>query len=103
MSSDSSLIPSKKGYYPLCFNKDVFSLDTFKVDAFIADCRKRVPLESVLADLKEYSQSLDGELLELINKDYADFVNLSSHLVGLEKIISDVRRPLLDVEEKVLV
>lgn len=34
------------------------------------------------------------ELVELINKDYADFVNLSANLVGLDRAIAGIREPL---------
>lgn len=91
------------GYQPTCFSKDSFNRSDFKVDAFISDCKSRVPLESVLNDLKDYSNSLDNELLELINKDYADFVNLSSNLVGIDRILNDLRRPLQNIKEEITV
>ena len=31
---------------------------------------------------------------DLINKDYPDFVNLSTNLVDLEKVINDLKTPL---------
>eukprot|EP01114_Cavostelium_apophysatum_P023937 TRINITY_DN9192_c0_g1_i1.p1 TRINITY_DN9192_c0_g1~~TRINITY_DN9192_c0_g1_i1.p1 ORF type:complete len:750 (+),score=180.22 TRINITY_DN9192_c0_g1_i1:104-2353(+) len=89
------------GYQPLCFSKDSFTQEFFKVDAFINDCKTRVPLESVLNDLKEYSVSLDNELLELINKDYADFVNLSSNLVGIDRTVNDLRKPLFAMKDDI--
>lgn len=60
-------------------------------------------MESVLADLQEYTRTLDSELLELINKDYADFVNLSSNLVGLDKVLNDLRKPLFSFKDEILV
>ena len=79
---------------PLCFNKEAFVKDDFSVDTFIADCRRRVPLESVLVDLRHYASSLENDLVELINKDYADFVNLSANLSGIDKVIENLRAPL---------
>lgn len=100
-SFSSSSFSASTSYQPLCFSKDVFAKENFNVDAFIADCRKRVPLESVLHDLKEYANSLDNELIELINKDYTDFVNLSSNLVGIDKVLNDLRTPLLTIQKEV--
>ena len=34
-------------------------------------------------------------MIELINEDYADFVNLSTNLVGLDKCILRLKEPLL--------
>eukprot|EP01112_Ceratiomyxa_fruticulosa_P002619 TRINITY_DN1276_c0_g1_i1.p1 TRINITY_DN1276_c0_g1~~TRINITY_DN1276_c0_g1_i1.p1 ORF type:complete len:760 (-),score=116.74 TRINITY_DN1276_c0_g1_i1:30-2309(-) len=81
-------------YQPSCFAKEVFGNSSFSIDSFISDCRKRVPLESVRSDLSEFSTSLENELVELINKDYTDFVNLSSNLVGIDKVLSDLTSPL---------
>lgn len=33
-------------------------------------------------------------MIELINRDYADFVNLSGNLVGLDKAIVDLKEQL---------
>eukprot|EP00026_Physarum_polycephalum_P001486 Phypoly_transcript_01488.p1 GENE.Phypoly_transcript_01488~~Phypoly_transcript_01488.p1 ORF type:complete len:776 (+),score=90.88 Phypoly_transcript_01488:957-3284(+) len=90
------------GYQPLCFHKEVFSSPAFNVDAFIADCRKRVPLESVRTDLREYSSSLENELVELINKDYTDFVNLSSNLAGIDEVLNQLREPLINIKDEAL-
>ena len=53
----------------------------FSVDNFVADCRRRVQLETLRQDLEIYFKLLKNAMIELINKDYADFVNLSSNLV----------------------
>jgi len=55
--------------------------DDFSVDQFVADCRRRVQLETLRQDLEIYFKLLKNAMIELINKDYADFVNLSSNLV----------------------
>ena len=70
------------------------------MDGFIADCRKRVPLESVRTDLREYSSSLENELVELINKDYTDFVNLSSNLAGIDEVLNELREPLCKIKDE---
>lgn len=70
------------------------------MDEFIADCRRRVPLESVLKDLEEYSASLQNELIVLINQDYTDFVSLSTNLVGLDGVIHNLRLPLASMKHR---
>jgi hypothetical protein len=39
------------------------------------ECRRRVPLETLRDDLNTYLKILRSAMIELINKDYADFVN----------------------------
>ena len=53
------------------------------MDQFVADCRRRVQLETLRQDLEIYFKLLKNAMIELINKDYADFVNLSSNLVSI--------------------
>lgn len=48
----------------------------------MAECRKQVQLEEMREDLELYYKLLKTAMVELINKDYADFVNLSTNLVS---------------------
>ena len=65
-----------------CFNRSDFMLDDFQVDKFVAECKKVVPLNVFKKDLDDYLKLLKNALIELINQDYADFVNLSTNLVS---------------------
>ena len=65
----------------LCFSTDVFLEEGFNVDEFVSQCRKRVTIECLREDLEAYFRTLKSAMVELINKDYADFVSLSSNLV----------------------
>lgn len=60
--------------------------DNFDVDHFVSECRKHVQLETLRDDLELYYKLLKTAMVELINKDYADFVNLSTNLVKLFKL-----------------
>ncbi|KAI5617461.1 conserved oligomeric Golgi complex subunit 2 [Silurus asotus] len=91
-----------KGPDSLCFNKDEFMKDDFDVDKFVADCRKRVQLEEMRQDLEHYYRLLKTAMVELINKDYADFVNLSTNLVGMDKALNQLSVPLGQLREEVL-
>ena len=53
----------------------------FNVELFVVECRRRVSLEDLRDDLSVYLKVLSSAMIELINKDYADFVNLSTNLV----------------------
>lgn len=86
----------------LCFDKEEFMKKDFDVDKFIIDCRKRVPLETLRDDLSVYLKILKSAMIELINKDYADFVNLSTNLVGMDKAINNLTVPLGQLREEVL-
>lgn len=81
-------------YEPLCFNSEVLQSESFSVEAFLSDCRRRVPLDAVLRDLEQYARSLDATLVELINKDYKDFVALSANLVGIAGARDELGEPL---------
>ncbi|XP_018604763.1 conserved oligomeric Golgi complex subunit 2 [Scleropages formosus] len=91
-----------KGPDSLCFDKDVFMKDDFDVDHFVAECRKRVQLEELREDLELYYKLLKTAMVELINKDYADFVNLSTNLVGMDKALNQLSVPLGQLREEVL-
>ena len=40
-------------------------------------------------------------MIELINQDYADFVNLSTNLVGLDQVIDRTREPLENFHKEI--
>lgn len=86
----------------LCFDKDEFMKEDFDVDHFVSDCRKRVQLEELRGDLELYYKLLKTAMVELINKDYADFVNLSTNLVGMDKALNQLSVPLGQLREEVL-
>uniref|UniRef100_A0A8C4DX15 Conserved oligomeric Golgi complex subunit 2 n=1 Tax=Dicentrarchus labrax TaxID=13489 RepID=A0A8C4DX15_DICLA len=92
-----------KGPDSLCFDKDVFMKDDFDVDQFVSECRKQVQLEEMREDLELYYKLLKTAMVELINKDYADFVNLSTNLVGMDKALSQLSVPLGQLREEVMV
>ena len=64
--------------------------DDFNVDQFVVECRRRVPLETLRNDLSVYLKILQSAMIELINKDYADFVNLSTNLVSCAFLIFNI-------------
>ncbi|KAM8956623.1 conserved oligomeric Golgi complex subunit 2 isoform 2-T2 [Lycaon pictus] len=99
---DRSRMNLPKGPDTLCFDKDEFMKEDFDVDHFVSDCRKRVQLEELRGDLELYYKLLKTAMVELINKDYADFVNLSTNLVGMDKALNQLSVPLGQLREEVL-
>ena len=66
----------------LCFSTGVLIEKEFNVDEFVSAIRKRVTIECLREDLDSYFRTLKNAMVELINKDYADFVALSANLVS---------------------
>lgn len=53
-------------------------------------------------DLGVYLKVLRSAMIELINEDYADFVNLSSNLIGLDQSIGSIQTPLGQLREEIV-
>ncbi|GFS46001.1 conserved oligomeric Golgi complex subunit 2 [Nephila pilipes] len=85
----------------LCFNKDDFLMDDFCIDRFISQCRKHASLDTMRDDLNMYHKMLCTAMIELLNKDYTDFVNLSSNLAGLEKSLKNLSLPLQKLKDEI--
>lgn len=75
---------------------------TFSVDEFLHKNRNAA-LEALRDDLGIYLKVLRSAMIELINEDYADFVNLSSNLVGLNQSIDGIQVPLGQLKEEIIV
>ena len=75
----------------------------FNVDTFLQEHRKSTKLETMRDDLGIYLKLLRSAMIDLINRDYTDFVNLSSNMIGLDKAINDLQTPLGQLREEVMV
>ncbi|CDS41124.1 oligomeric Golgi complex subunit 2 [Echinococcus multilocularis] len=60
-----------------------------------------ISLQNLHDSLLQYFNILKNSLVELINRDCADFVNLSTNLVGLDKTIKSLEDPLMATRERV--
>ena len=69
---------------------------------FIEQAVRETPLDTLRDDLGLYLKVLRSSMIELINQDYADFVNLSTNLVGLDKGILALSAPLLQFQKEIL-
>uniref|UniRef100_A0A1D1YH47 Conserved oligomeric Golgi complex subunit 2 n=1 Tax=Anthurium amnicola TaxID=1678845 RepID=A0A1D1YH47_9ARAE len=88
---------------PLWFKKASFLRPDFDPEAYVADLRTFVPLESLRAELRAYLGSLNSELVDHLNRDYADFVSLSTRLVDVDAAVARMRAPLAELRDKVSV
>lgn len=69
------------------FSRADFMKESFSVDSFVGNCKGSVLLEVLKSNLDEYLKALKHALIELINEDYADFVNLSTNLVSVSLVL----------------
>ena len=66
----------------LCFSKEIFYAPSFDIDSFLTHYKREFSLERLKDDLNIFLKLLELSMSELINKEYPDFVNLSTNLVG---------------------
>lgn len=76
--------------------------EEFNPDRFLSS-RRHLGLERMKVELNTHLKQLKAELVELINKDYQDFVNLSTNLKGVDKDINELKQPLYKIENQVKV
>ncbi|KAG0212364.1 Conserved oligomeric Golgi complex subunit 2, partial [Mortierella sp. GBA30] len=81
--------------FPLSIGVDRQALiaPDFDTDEFLS-ARRHLPLEELKSQLIAHMKELKTELIELINSDYADFINLSTNLNGVDRMMEDLRKPL---------
>ncbi|TPX32873.1 hypothetical protein SmJEL517_g04076 [Synchytrium microbalum] len=82
------------------YSRDEFLSSNFAASTFLEDHR-HLQLEVLKTELNTSVKDLKHELVELINRDYADFISLSSNLTGVDAIIKDIGRPLEAMQNQV--
>ncbi|GAV56540.1 COG2 domain-containing protein/DUF3510 domain-containing protein [Cephalotus follicularis] len=87
--------------HPQWFNATVFLSPTFDSESYISDLRSFVPLDTLRSELQSHLSSLNHELIDLINRDYADFVNLTTKLVDVDAAVVRMRAPLIELRDKI--
>ncbi|KAK4520495.1 uncharacterized protein ATC70_008008 [Mucor velutinosus] len=80
--------------------RSAFTAADFDPDTFLSS-RRHLGLERMKAELNTHLKQLKTELVELINRDYQDFINLSTNLKGVDKDIEELKAPLADMEIQV--
>ncbi|GLC45905.1 hypothetical protein PLESTF_000710900 [Pleodorina starrii] len=98
-TGDSGLLLGRAGC-PVWLNPERFLAPDFNADACVADLRRYVPLATLQNELSSYLATLKTKLVEVINEDYADYVGLSGRLANVEGSVVRMRKPLLDLRDK---
>lgn len=92
-SNDPDSLP-----FPAPLSREAFSAEIdapFSPTAFLATLRHRHhTLEDLRAELRTRSKDLEKELVELVNRDYVDFVGLGSSLSGGDGKAEDLKMGL---------
>ncbi|XP_059058235.1 conserved oligomeric Golgi complex subunit 2 [Achroia grisella] len=94
-----TLPPAPRG---LCFDRNDFVKTNFSIDNFLEEHQNVASLETMRDDLGMYLKVLRLAMIELINKDYANFVNLCATLIGFDKTIVKIEVPLGQLNEEIL-
>lgn len=82
--------------YPEALPRSDFLTPTFDAPTYLSSLSDRhQTLEDLRSDLRERSQALSKELLDLVNTNYEQFLSLGSDLRGGEEKVEDVRVGLL--------
>lgn len=87
--------------HPLWFKPTLFLSPDFDSESYISELRTFVPFDTLRSELQSHLSSLNHELIDLINRDYTDFVNLSTKLVDVDAAVVRMRAPLLELREKI--
>ncbi|KAF5869612.1 putative oligomeric golgi complex subunit 2 protein [Botrytis fragariae] len=82
--------------YPEALPRSDFLAPSFDAPTYLSTLSDRhQTLEDLRSDLRERSQGLSKELLDLVNTNYEQFLSLGSDLKGGEEKVEDVRVGLL--------
>ena len=82
--------------YPEALPRSDFLASDFDAPTYLSTLSDRhQTLEDLRSDLRERSQALSKELLDLVNTNYEQFLSLGSDLKGGEEKVEDVRVGLL--------
>lgn len=99
---DDTFIQSIQPLPKHTIERSVFTAIDFDPDRFLSS-RRHLGLERLKMELNSHLKSLKIELVELINRDYQDFINLSTNLKGVDKAIDTLQQPLVRMETQVKV
>ncbi|RAL48071.1 hypothetical protein DM860_017862 [Cuscuta australis] len=86
---------------PQWLNPSLFLAPDFDAETYISDLRTFVPLDTLRSELRSHLSSLQRDLVDLINRDYGDFVSLSTKLTDVDAAVVRMRAPLLEIRHKI--
>ncbi|GAX80853.1 hypothetical protein CEUSTIGMA_g8288.t1 [Chlamydomonas eustigma] len=89
--------------FPVWLDPERFLEPGFQSDQTVLDLRRFAPLATLHNDLNDYLTVLKSKLVEVINEDYGDYVSLSSRLVNVEGFVMRMKKPLMDLKDKMCI
>jgi hypothetical protein len=96
-SDDEDTLP-----YPVELARNDFLAPDFDAQTYLSSLRNRhQTLEDLRSDLRQRSQLLNRELLDLVNGNYEEFLSLGGDLKGGEEKVEGVRVGLLGFQREV--
>jgi conserved oligomeric Golgi complex subunit 2 len=96
-SADPDSLP-----FPKPLNRETFLEPGFEPAAFLSSLTNRFQtLEDLRSELASLSQTIENELVDLVNHNYSEFLNLGSSLQGGAEKIEEIRVGLLGFERDV--
>lgn len=96
-SDDEDTLP-----YPAELARNDFLAPNFDAQTYLSSLRNRhQTLEDLRSDLRQRSQLLNRELLDLVNGNYEEFLSLGGDLKGGEEKVEGVRVGLLGFQREV--
>lgn len=90
-------LPSARPITRESFSSD---LTNFNVDEFLTHYHKYQTLDDLRQQLQQWSNTLNQELIDMINQDYGDFLNLGKSLNGGESKVDDIKMQVLSFERE---
>ncbi|CAA2945361.1 conserved oligomeric Golgi complex subunit 2 [Olea europaea subsp. europaea] len=77
----------KEDAHPLWLNPTKLLDLEFDPESYISDLRTFVSFDTLRSELQSHLSALKHKLVELINRDYADFVTLSTKPVDVDEVV----------------
>ncbi|CUM46429.1 uncharacterized protein AC631_04934 [Debaryomyces fabryi] len=81
--------------YPVTINREDFqqelNCDNFQVDDFLYQNHRFTSIDSLIKDLTHLLDSLNNELLDLVNNDYTDFIKLGKSINGGLQLMHNIQ------------
>ncbi|EWC45012.1 hypothetical protein DRE_06292 [Drechslerella stenobrocha 248] len=77
--------------FPQPLPRSAFTNLDFSPATYLASLHRHQTLEDLRSELRTRSNDLERELVELVNRDYADFVGLGGSLRGGEDRVNDLK------------
>lgn len=97
MADSTASVSAEDSENQYLFSGTEFEDDAFRAASFVAKYRRVTSLESLKQQLRLYCEFLKKNLYEIINRDYKNFITISTKLDGVDLRIESLHRPLVDM------